>query len=118
MGAPEIRSKLTFLGERLVSDDVSNGLGLEPTLAYKLGDPILAGQGRRMTGGWILREGPQRSYALDEQVSRLVALKPKTTEIISARTELGLKVRIDCATVRGRRSGNPQRRPPVGFFRT
>jgi Domain of unknown function (DUF4279) len=70
---------------------------LEPSRAYRAGDPIVAGKGRRRTNAWILSVGPERSFALDEQVDRLIAqLKTKTGQLVGLRKG-DVELRIYCA---------------------
>jgi len=47
--------------------------GLVTVSRRRVGAPIIAGKGKRLTNAWILSIGPERSYALDEQIDRLVA---------------------------------------------
>jgi len=95
---PEIWSEFVLVGERLEPPLVTRRLALTPSRAYRKGDPIVAGEGKRLTNGWILSIGPERSFALNEQIQRLIAqLEPKTAEIVRVRDEFGAEVRIYCA---------------------
>src|SRR6266567_8121228 len=97
MALPEIHSEFAFLGERLDPSLVTLRLALTPSRAFRTGDPIVREGGKRRTNGWVLSIGPERSFAADEQVERLVTqLKPKTAEIVSLREELGFELRIYC----------------------
>ncbi len=97
MVLPEIYSEFAFLGERLDPPLVTRRLALTPSRAFRAGDPIVHEKGKRRTNGWVLSIGPERSFAADEQVERLVTqLKPKTAEIVSLREELGVELRIYC----------------------
>jgi len=95
---PEIWTEFALVGDRLEPQHITERLGLSPSRAGRAGDPIIAGQGKRRTNAWVLSIGPERSYALDEQIDRLIAqLKPKTGQIVGLRVELEVELRLDCA---------------------
>lgn len=97
MAFPEIWSEFALLGERLDPPLVTRRLALTPSRAFRAGDPIVREKGKRRTNGWVLSIGPERSFAVHEQVERLIAqLKPKTAEIVGLREELGVELRIYC----------------------
>jgi hypothetical protein len=95
---PKIWTEFVLVGERLEPQHITERLGLSPSRGGRVGDPIIAGQGKRLTNAWILSIGPERSLALDEQIERLIAqLKPKTREIARLREELEVEARLYCA---------------------
>jgi hypothetical protein len=111
---PEIWSEFALLGERLDPPLVTRRLALTPSRAFRADDPIVAEKGKRRTNGWVLSIGPERSFAVDEQVERLIAqLKPKTAEIVGLREELGVQLRIYCVVYMADQTPNIWFKPDV-----
>jgi len=95
---PEIWTEFALVGDQVEPQHITERLGLSPSRGGRVGEPIIAGKGKRLTNAWILSIGPERSYALDEQIDQLVAqLKPKTGEIARLRVELEVEARLYCA---------------------
>jgi len=114
MALPEIHSEFAFLGERLDPSVVTRRLALTPSRAFRTGDPLVREEGKRRTNGWVLSIGPERSFAADEQVDRLMRqLKPKTAEIVSLREELGVELRIYCIVYMADQTPNIWFKPDV-----
>ena len=98
MALPEIWTEFALVGNQVEPQHITERLGLSPSRGGRVGEPIIAGKGKRLTNAWILSIGPERSYVLDEQIDRLVAqLKPKTGEIARLRAELEVEARLYCA---------------------
>jgi hypothetical protein len=96
-GLPIITISLRIRGVAFDPAVVTEQLGVTPSVAYRTGDAIANGQGRRRTDGWVVTVGPHETLdgaaVFDELLARFPASGAAIREICA---DVGAEAQVYC----------------------
>jgi Domain of unknown function (DUF4279) len=110
---PKVQMRFGFLGESFDPDEITERLGIQPTVMYRPGDPITQdGRGRRQSYGWAIKVGPRHALEIDALLQELrEQVNLESDQVRELCRDLGIEASILCGVGMGEADDLP-----VTFF--
>lgn len=96
---PVVSVSLWIQGTSFDPVDITNRVGIEPTISHRTGDPASLGRTQRRDA-WAVRIGPRETLELEPLVKELIEqIGARTTQIRETCSELDLELCLSCPIV-------------------